>query len=146
MPTAARLVAALSLALVAAVVSLLVMQRMTEIADFGYFLYVNIVLGLLVGWLVMGHRAYPGIVATVNNGITGAVVLVFWALLVQGGYEMVRLALNRRYHGPVEAIYGILENAAGYAVALWAPEIIVTLLAGGVLSAMATRIAARNWR
>lgn len=146
MPTAARLVAAISLALVAWAVSLQVMRRMTEIADFGAFVFVNIGLGLVVGWVVMGHRAHRGLVATLNNGITGVAVLVFWALVVQGANEMFRLALNRRYHNPVEAIYAIFENAANYAVALWAPEIVATLLAGGVLAGMATRAAAKMWR
>lgn len=146
MPTAARLVAAISLALVAWGVSQMVMARMAGITDFGWFVEVNIALGLAVGWMLMGRLARPGAIATLNNGITSAVVLTVWALAVQGGYEMFRLSLNRRYHGLGDAIGGLLENMIGYARVLLNPEIPVALLLGGVLGALITRFAAKMWR
>ncbi|MDK3018530.1 TrgA family protein [Pseudodonghicola flavimaris] len=146
MPTAARLVAALCLGLLAWGCSYLVMARMPEMADFGLFIPVNIGLGLLVGWLYMGRHTGAGPVHILNNGVTSIVLLVFWVLAVQGGYEMFRLAMNRRYHGPLEAIYGIVENALGYAQVLLHPEIPAALLVGGIVSAILTRLAARSWR
>jgi len=146
MPTAARLVAAISLALVAWGVSQMVMARMAEITDFGWFVQVNIGLGLVVGWKLTGRQARPGLVATLNNGITSAVVLTVVALAVQGGYEMVRLSLNRRYHGLGEAIGGILQNMIDYAQVLANPEIPAALLLGGLFAAVATRFAAKMWR
>lgn len=146
MPTAARLVAAISLALVALGVSVMVMARMTEITNFGWFVQVNLGLGLVIGWMLMGPQARPGLAATLNNGITSAVVLTVCALAVQGGYEMFRLALNRRYHGLGEAIGGIVRNMIDYAQVLANPEIPAALLLGGLLAAAATRFAARMWR
>lgn len=146
MPTAARLVAAISLALVGWGVSLLVMARLTEITNFGWFVQVNIGLGLVVGWKLTGRQARSGLVATLNNGITSAVVLTVVALAVQGGYEMVRLSLNRRYHGLGEAIGGILQNMIDYAQVLANPEIPAALLLGGLVAAVATRFAAKMWR
>ena len=52
MPDAARLVAAICLAILAFIVSGQIVPLMPESTDFGYFLYVNIVLG--------AGAAYPG--------------------------------------------------------------------------------------
>ena len=68
MPTAARLMAALCLAVVGLVVSEMVKPLMPESTDFGYFVQVNIVLGLGVGWFVMGRRAGRGIL-DVHHGL-----------------------------------------------------------------------------
>ncbi len=146
MPTAARLVAAISLALVALAVSLQVPPRMPEHTEFGYFFHVNIGLGLVCGWIVLGRRTGLGVIGALNNGVAAVAVLVFWGLAVQGGYEMIRLAMNRRYDGPIEAIYAIFELAVGYAHVLLAPGIIATLLVGAVLSGLATETAGKMWR
>lgn len=146
MPTAARLVAALSLAVLAFVVSGQVMPLMPEGTDFGYFTWVNIGLGLICGWIVMGKRAGRGPVAAINNGLTGVAALVFWALFVQGCNEMVRLALRHRYDGPFEAVFAILEIGLDYGKLLLAPNILVTLLIGAVLAGLLAELAARRWR
>ena len=86
MPTAARLVAAMSLALLAFIVSGQIMPLMPDGTDFGYFTYINMALGVLTGWIIMGKRVGRGTTAAINNGITGAVALLFWGLFVQGCY------------------------------------------------------------
>jgi cation transport ATPase len=146
MPDAARLVAALSLALLAFVVSGQVMPLMPEGTDFGYFTWVNVGLGVLCGWIVMGKRAGRGFVPSINNGLTGMAALVFWALFVQGVYEMVRLAMRNRYGGPFEAITAIFEIGAEYGMILLVPNIIGTLLVGGVVAGLATEQAWHRWR
>lgn len=146
MPTAARLVAALCLALLALAVSFEVMPRMPESTDFGYFLPLNFALGLICGWVVMGRHTGLGFVGAINNGIAGAAVLVFWGLAVQGTYEMFRLAMNHRYHNPLEAIYGIFELSVGYGQVLIAPVILATLVIGGALSGIVTDFTGRMWR
>ncbi|HIF77757.1 MAG TPA: TrgA family protein, partial [Sulfitobacter sp.] len=52
MPTGARLMAAISLAVLAFILSGMVVPLMPESTDFGYFLPLNMMLGLLVGWRV----------------------------------------------------------------------------------------------
>ena len=41
----------------------------------------------------MGLRAGCGWTAGVNNGLTGVVALVFWAVFVQGSYKMFGQAM-----------------------------------------------------
>lgn len=146
MPTGARLVAALCLAFLAFVVSSQVMPLMPEGTDFGYFTHVNVLLGLICGWRVIGRRAGRGVVSAINNGITGTVVLVFWALFVQGTYEMFRLAMRNRYDGPFEALSAIFVIGLDYAIVIAVPLVLGTLLAGGVATGLAAERATRIWR
>ncbi|UOA27200.1 TrgA family protein [Pseudosulfitobacter sp. DSM 107133] len=146
MPDAARLVAAICLAIVAFIVSGQIVPLMPESTDFGYFLYVNIILGAVVGWTVMGPRAGRGVVSAINNGLTGMLVFVLWGLFIQGANEMVRLAMRNRYDGPFEAIVAIFEIGAEYGLIMLVPVVIGTLIAGGVLAGLATEVAWRKWR
>ncbi|TDE35062.1 TrgA family protein [Antarcticimicrobium sediminis] len=146
MPTAARLVAACCLALLAFTVSYQIMARMPESTNFGIFVPLNIGLGVVCGWVVMGRNRKSSFPGAMNNGIAGVAVLVFWGLVVQGGYEMFRQAMNHRYHGPLDALYGIIELSAEYAQVLLAPGIIVTLVVGAILSGFVTGYASKTWR
>ena len=147
MPTAARLTAALSLMLIAFIVSGQVMPLMPEGTDFGYFTWVNMAIGFLTGWIVMGKRAGRGGVWAINNGVTGVAAMVFWALFVQGCYEMVRLAMRNRYDGPFEAVMAIFAIGIDYAMTvLSAPNILVTLLVGALAAGYATEFAKARWR
>ncbi|GAB5438534.1 TrgA family protein [Falsiruegeria mediterranea] len=146
MPDAARLVAALSLALIAFIVSGLIMPLMPEGMDFGYFTWVNVGLGVICGWVVMGKRAGRGVTPAINNGVTGVLALLFWGLFVQGAYEMFRQAMRNRFDGPFEALGAIFTIGFDYGLTIMVPSIIWTLLVGGVLAGLATEFAWRQWR
>ncbi len=146
MPTASRLVAALCLLVIAFLVSGMIIDNGEEGKDFGYFTYVNIILGWICGWVVMGKRAGRGWTAAVNNGLTGVAALVFWGLFVQGTYEMFSQAMRHRFGGPFEALLAIFQIGIGYGEQLLAPEILLTLGFGAVLSGILTEIAFRRWR
>ena len=146
MPTAARLIAAISLAITGFVLSLLVMPLMPESTDFGYFIPVNIGLGLLVGWFVMGRRAGRGVTPAINNGFTGVFVLMFWGVAVQAINEMVRLSMRNRYDGPGEAMVAVFEIGAEYALIIATVQIGLAFVACSLITGLVTEIAARNWR
>ncbi len=94
----------------------------------------------------MGKRVGHGFSAGITNGMTGVAAMVFWALFVQGTYEMIRLAMNNRYDGPFEAIVVIFEISIDYALIVFTPTVIGTLLIGAVLSGLAGEFASRRWR
>jgi hypothetical protein len=146
MPTAARLVAALMLAATAALVSEMIKPLMPEGMDFGWFTWVNAGLGALCGWVVIGRRAGAGVGAAVGHGLTGLGALLFWAILLQAGYEMLRMSLRSRYGGPVEALEDMVRIAIDHAQFLLTPQLAAVLVAGGVLSGLAAEIANRHWR
>ncbi|NSY38187.1 TrgA family protein [Leisingera sp. ANG59] len=146
MPTGARLAAAISLATLAFIVSFLVMPQLPEGTNFGYFVHINVVLGLLCGWIFMGKRAGRGVVPAINNGLTGMAVLVLWALFVQGAWEMFRLAMRHRYGGPFEALSQIFVIGMEYFFLIAVPSVVIPLVVGGALAGLVTENASHRWR
>lgn len=150
MPDAARLVAAASLAIVAFFLSGLVMEVYIEYVGtdvyFGWFLQVNIVLGLAVGWFSMGKRAGRGVSSAITNGITGVFLLVLWGLFVQACNEMTARAMKNLYDGPVEAIGAIFQIGAEWGLLLLTGPILGTLVVGAFVAGILTEYAWRTWR
>ncbi len=146
MPTASRLVAALCLLVIAFLVSGMIIDNGEEGKDYGYFTYINMGLGLICGWVVMGKRAGRGWTAAINNGLTGVASLVFWGLFVQGTHEMFSQAMRHRFGGPFEALLAIFEIGIDFGKQLVVPEILITLGVGAILSGILTEIASRRWR
>ena len=145
MPTGARLMAAISLAVLAFVLSGMVVPLMPESTDFGYFLPLNVLLGLVVGWRVMGKRAGRGVVAAINNGLAGGFVLMLWAIFLQAANEMVRLALRNRYDDPFEAIVAVFQIGAEFGVMIATLPIGVALVVGAVIAGLLTEFAYNRW-
>ena len=146
MPTAARLVAAICLGVLAFILSEQIKPLMPEGTDFGWFNLVNIILGILAGWFVMGRRAGRGTVHGINNGIGGVFVLLVWGIGVQASYEMFRLAMRNRYDGAFEALSAIVKIGAEYAVIIVTVPIGITCIAGALVAGLAAEYAARHWR
>ncbi|WP_295455838.1 TrgA family protein [uncultured Pseudophaeobacter sp.] len=146
MPTAARLMGAICLAIVAFAVSGMVMPLMPESTDFGYFIPVNIVLGLCAGWFVMGKRAGRGITAAINNGLTGVFVLMLWGVGIQSINEMVRLAMRNRYDDVFEAMTAVFTIGADYVWTISTVPIGISLLISAVVAGLLTEFAGKRWR
>jgi hypothetical protein len=146
MPTAARLVAAICLAVLAYFISGMVMPLMPESTDFGYFIPVNVFLGLVCGWAIMGKKAGRGTTAAINNGLTGVFVLMLWGVGAQAINEMVRLAMRNRYDGAFEAIVAVFQIGAEYVVIIATVQIGVALVIGAVASGLLTEFASRRWK
>ncbi|WP_299686401.1 TrgA family protein [uncultured Tateyamaria sp.] len=146
MPDAAKLVGAMGLAILAFVVSGMVMRLFEEDTNFGWFVHVNVLLGLAVGWVFIGRRAGRGWTSAVNVGLTGGVVLVFWGLFIQSCNEMTRLAMKNRYDGAGEALTAVFEIGAEWVILMSTIQIWGTVAIGGVLTGIATEIAWRRWR
>ena len=146
MPTAARLMGAICLAVVGLIISYMVMPLMPESTDFGYFVHVNVVLGLAVGWIVMGKRAGRGFTPAINNGLTGVFVLFLWGILVQAINEMMRLAMRNRYDGPFEAIAAVFQIGAEFGVIIATIPIGVAFVVSAVISGLLVEFADNRWR
>lgn len=146
MPNAAKLVAAVGMAILAYFATGLVMTLFEEDTNFGWFLHVNVVLGFVVGWLVIGSRAGRGMISAVNVGLTAPVVLVFWGIFVQSCNEMVRIAMKNRYDGAFEALVAVFEIGSEWALLMLTIPIWATLLIGGLVIGVLTELAWRRWR
>lgn len=149
MPDAARLTAAACLAIVAFFLSGLVMEVYRDLkgdVNFGWFIWVNVAIGILVGWISMGKRAGRGVSAAITNGITGVFLLVLWGLFVQACNEMTRLAMKNRYDGPFEAIAAVFQIGAEWGLLLLTGPILGTMVVGAFVSGILTEYAWRTWR
>lgn len=145
MPDAAKLVAGLGIAILAFVVSGMIIPLLPDGTDFGYFTYVNIIVGFLTGWLIIGRRAGRGITSAINVGLTGAVMLVFWGLFIQGCNEMFELAMRNRYSNAFDALIAVFEIMAKYALIMATVPIGLTLLVGGAGTGLLAEFASRRW-
>lgn len=146
MPDAAKLMAALLIGMVAFIVSYQIMPLMPESTDFGSFVYVNTILGIATGWVVMGKRAGRGITAAINNGLGGAMMLVLWGLFIHSCYQMFDRALSNWYNGFFSAMAAIFQFMAEYALILMDVNVLTVLVVGGTLAGLATEFAWRTWR
>lgn len=146
MPTAARLVAAILMAILAYILSDLVRPLMPEGTAFGRFNYVNALIGLCVGWVAVGSRGGRGLVPGINNGLTGTALLFMWTIGGHACYEMFRLAMRNRYDGPMEAIAGIFLIASEFALTIATVPVLIAALIGALVVGLATEYAAKTWR
>ncbi|KIN76918.1 TrgA family protein [Sulfitobacter mediterraneus] len=146
MPTAAKLTAAICLAAVGYILSLMVMPLMPESTDFGYFVPLNMFLGLCVGWFVMGRRAGRGTTAAINNGLTGVFVLMLWGVGVQAINEMIRLAMRNRYDGPFEAMVAVFQIGAEFAVIVITVPIVIVAVIASIISGLLVEFAHKHGR
>ena len=151
MVTMPKLVAGAILVLIALVVTGQVKAVMIAEFDsynFGLLVPVAAVIGFLCGWTIMGSRATGrlGAVTAGSIGLTAVAAMVGWVLVLMTANEMLRLALARRYDGAVEGLTAMVPIGSEYGRHLLHPEIIGTLVAGGLILGWATEFAARRWR
>ncbi len=145
MPSSARFAAAVSLGLLGWIGSEMTRDLMPPHTAFGWFNYVNLVIGLLCGWVVVGGRVGTGYVDAVSIGLTGAAALVFWGLFAQSFNLMLKQSLERKYEGPVEGITGMFDNAVDYGQYLLDGPLIGVLVAGGILTGLLAEYVVRRW-
>ena len=144
MPTAARVIAAFCLAALAWLVSDQIKPLFDEDKNFGNFNLINLAIGAVVGWQVIGSRAGRGTSAAINNGLTGGVLLVFWALLFHSSYKMFQVSMRGRYDGAFEAGAAIFQIMAENAILIATPLIITTLLVGSAVSGLLAEFTAKR--
>lgn len=151
MLTMPKLIAAVIVALIAWIVTGQVKVEMLEVHgsyNFGWFVPLAVLMGFLSGWVVLGSRANGrlGFGIATSVGITAVAVAVFWVVLLVTGNEMLRLAVARRYGGPVEALQAMVPIGADYGQYLLRAHIIVTLLVGGMAAGLIADWSARRWK
>ena len=146
MPTAAKLFAAFAFMAVGFFAAEIVKPHMPEGTQFGAFTPLTALLGLVSGWRVLGPVAGRGDVQAFGTGVKTSVVMVVAGLLVFATEQMVVNAFRKEYHGPMDAVVGMIGIAVDYARVLAAPDILAVLIVGGGLAGLLTEWAARRWR
>ena len=144
MPTAAKLIGAIGLAAVGWFASEAIRPLMPPHTDFGWFNQVNVALGLICGWRVLGKRVGGGFSEAISAGLTGAAALVFWGVFVQAFNQMLDFALEKKYDGPFEGIIGVFNLMLEFGANLLDAKVIGIIVIGGLLTGiLADRVARR---
>ena len=146
MPTAAKLVAAIAFALVAYYASQAVVPMLPEGMRLTKFFALNVGLGAVTGWLVMGRLAGTGYGLAVANGLRTSAVLLFYTLLVHAIIEMIDRAVDMRYRDTFAALSGLVRLMGDYAgMVFTSPVVMGILILGGVIAALVVEFVSHRW-
>ena len=146
MPTAAKIVGAISFAIFGYFAALAVIPVLPEGTQIGRMREISAFIGLLNGWFVMGRLTGKGYRAGIGSGIRTAITVVIWALLVFAIYEMVLRSTKLRYDGPMEAVTAAFGLMLEYGKLLLTKEIIATILIVGGICGAITEWAGKRWK
>lgn len=146
MPTAAKLVAALSFALLALVTCLMVQANMPENTRIGYMVEVAIAASAVAGWRVSGSARRTGYAEAAATGLRTVTSGVLLTLLVLAVVTMWNAAMRGRYGKPMDAVLDIFDLFVEFGALLLPWAVLGTLFIGGLLAGMVTEWAGRRWR
>lgn len=146
MPTGAKGIAALSFAVVGWLIANAYVPNMPEAGQVGFFREYSGLLGGIVGWRVMGPSVGKGYKAAVGSGWKTVIVLVFFALLLFGTYEMLMQSVRMRYDGPIEAILDVFQRMRERAQPMLSVGVMAAMIVGGAIGGVLTENANRRWR
>jgi hypothetical protein len=146
MPTAAKAIAAISFAVVGWLLANVYVTAMPEVQTVGYFRELTAALGALIGWRVMGNSVGRGYVGAIGAGWKTVIVLIFFALLLFGIYEMLMLSVRMRYDGPFEAFVDVFKRMLDRAPPLLSTGVLAVALIGGGIAGVLSENANRRWR
>ena len=140
MPSGTKVASSFCLCALAYILSELVKPTFIEDYNFGYFTYVSMLVGVIVGWTSMGERVSFGLVPAINNGITGTFSMVASVIFIQSANEMIRLSMRGRYDTLFDALLGIVPIGIDFVVQVSSTALWGTALIGGVLAGLIVEV------
>lgn len=146
MPTASKIVAAICFAFFGAIAASVVKPAMPEGTQFGYFVELTALIGLLNGWFIMGRLTGRSYRDAMGSGVRTAVTIVVWALLLFSIYRMIIVSMQMRYDGPMEAVTAAFGIMLDYGKVLLTPAILGTFLIGGLICGAVSEWVGKRWQ
>ncbi|MEP2782771.1 MAG: TrgA family protein [Pseudoruegeria sp.] len=145
MPTASKLVAAISFAILAWFVTELVFPLLPEGTQTKWLRESNALVGLICGWKIMGPRGRDGLQAGLGVGLTTSAAMTIAAIFAHASFEMLKLSFRKVYGGPVEAVAAVFEICFENFQLIAEPTIIGTLVLGGFFCGWLTHRTGQRW-
>lgn len=146
MPTAAKLVAALSFAFLAWVTGIMVEDTMPETQRVGRMYPVAIACGAIMGWFISGAAKRSRMFEAASTGMRTAVIATLAALFLLALGTMIQISLRGRYRSPMDAVLDVLNQFYDFGGLLMNLPVLVTIILGGAVAGMVTEAAGRRWR
>jgi len=78
-------------------------------------------------------------------GLGTSAWLLFWALVIFSLREMLMRSLDRRYGNPTDALTNVIAIFEQFFRMAMIPEVVVILLAGGLIGGLLSELADRRW-
>lgn len=145
MPTGGKLIGAILFAMLAYFITDLIKPLLPEGTKIGLFSPINAVIGLVMGWRVMGRGAGESYRRSFGYGFTTLAAIIFWSLITWSGYEMIRRSMRLYYDGPVEALQEMAALAVEYARLAAVQEVLIPAVVGTIFVSWLTEFFARRW-
>lgn len=114
--------------------------------DPGAFALINVVVGFLAGWRVLGSRVGGTFAAAAGHGLTAVAAATVAAWALHAAVEMVRLSLRKLYAGPVEALVAMFEIMLDKGRYLLGPDVLAALVGGGIVAGVVAEWTGRRVR
>lgn len=146
MPTAAKLIAALALALTAAIAANIFVGENSEIPIGWRFIATNAVVGFFAGWYSLGRNPGHSNFAGAMSGLRSLVFLLIGAGMVFAGYFVMRNLQQFKSKDVTAMPLAWIEKSFEYVVAAFSQDVVVTLVIGGLIAGVATYQASIRWR
>ena len=145
MPTAARLIAAIFFAATAYYVTNLAKPLFPEGTQLGLFTPWSMFVSFVCGWRVVGRLIGRGWANSINTGVYGIGVCIFFVTALFSINEMIKRSRDFRYDGPMEAVVGTFEIALEYGAYLLDTQIMIALAVSAVVTGLVCEAADRKW-
>jgi hypothetical protein len=146
MPTAAKFAAALCLAFVLYIATINYIPALPEGTQTKGIAEIAAGIGCLCGWLFVGPKPGRTSGKAISNGIKGALIAVFWVLMVAATYQMIRRSLRMMYDGAFEAVIGIFEQVLDLGGYVFVPGVLAWIFMGGLATGLITRAVSLRWK
>lgn len=148
MPTAGKMVAAVFFAGVAWVAAHLYAAEVPDGRPAGLLREIAAMIGLICGWLIMGSflNKPRGRIEAMGTGMRTALTLTVFTLLGYAIWDMLMRAIDGRYKEPMQAVLDIFARAIALGRPILSPEVLGTLLLGGLAGGAVSHWAASRWK
>ncbi|MDD9923407.1 MAG: TrgA family protein [Boseongicola sp.] len=145
MPTGGKLVAAIAFAALAYFITDLVKPLLPEGTRLGLFSPINALIGMAMGWTILGKGVGRSYWASLGYGLTTLAATVFWCVVCWAGYEMLKRSLRLYYDGPVEALQEMAQLAIDNVRLIMVPEVYWPALVGTIFVTWLAEYFGRRW-
>lgn len=146
MPTAAKLVGGLCLAITAAIAAMVFIDNYTGVYQVGFrFIAGNAIVGFFAGWYALGKNPGYGIFVAAANGVRALVFLLIGAGMLFASVFVLGNLERNNFNDPVDLPLLWIQTSFDFVVLAFTGPVLLTLLIGGVVSGLITYIASRRW-
>ncbi len=145
MPTAAKFVAALALAIVMLVATVNYIPNLPDGTQIHRIREIAAAIGFVCGWWIIGPQPGHTLAESLSNGLKGALVATFWVLMVAASFTMIQRSIRMMYDGVMDAVLGVFQQLVDFGSLIFTPGVLGVVVIGGMGVGAVARATARRW-